>query len=220
MRLPGAAPVAILNYGFWERRYGKDPAIVGRTVRMNGAPTTVIGVMPQGFSFPQKLDLWVPLVPTPKVLKRENRDTWMAFGRMADGVTIESARAEMETIGKRLAIAYPLTNRDILPAGAEFPRVLHRPKRRPAVRVHVGRGWFCAVDRLRQSGESHAGSRDRQIPRNFRPHRTRRGALANHSATPDRERDAFGAGRRPSAGGLPNGACAPTSSRWRTSRPG
>ena len=99
--MPGAAPVAILSYGFWERRYGKDPAIIGRTVRMNGAPTTVIGVMPQGFSFPQKQDLWVPLVQTPRVLqKRENRDTWMVvFGRMADGVTIESARAEMETIG-------------------------------------------------------------------------------------------------------------------------
>src|SRR5580658_7407770 len=50
--MPGAPPVAILNYGFWERRYGKDPAIIGRTVRMNGAPTTLIGVMPEGFSFP------------------------------------------------------------------------------------------------------------------------------------------------------------------------
>src|SRR5579864_6159506 len=63
---PGAAPVAILYYGFWERRYGKDPSIVGRTLRMNGALTTVIGVMPQGFSFPQRVDVWVPLVQTPR----------------------------------------------------------------------------------------------------------------------------------------------------------
>jgi putative ABC transport system permease protein len=107
---PGAAGVAILRYGFFERRYGKDPAIVGRTVRINGVPTTVIGVMPQGFSFPQNEDLWVPLVPTPSVLKRENRDTWFVLGRMADGVTAESARAEMEIIGRRLGSAYPLTN--------------------------------------------------------------------------------------------------------------
>ena len=110
---PGAAPVAILSYGFWERRYGKDPAIIGRTVRMNGAPDDRIGVMPQGFSFPQKVDVWVPLVQTPSVLKRENRDTWMVVGRLADGVTIESARAEMDIIGKRLATAYPLTNQEL-----------------------------------------------------------------------------------------------------------
>ncbi len=117
---PGAAPVAILNYGFWERRYGKDPSIIGRTIRLNGAPTTFIGVMPKGFSFPQTTDVWVPLVQTPDVLKRENRNTWMVIGRLTDGVTAESASAEMETIGKRLAIAYPQTNRDLLPAVQTF----------------------------------------------------------------------------------------------------
>ena len=93
--MPGAAPVAILNYGFWERRYGKDPAIIGAAIRMNGASITIIGVMPEGFSFPQKVDVWVPLVKTPS-LKRENRDTWLAFGRLAEGVTFETAHAEME----------------------------------------------------------------------------------------------------------------------------
>ena len=58
---PGATPVAILRYGFWERRYGKDPAILGRRVQINGVATIVIGVMPRGFSFPQNQDLWVPL---------------------------------------------------------------------------------------------------------------------------------------------------------------
>ncbi len=114
---PGAPPVAILTYGFWERRFGKDPAIVGRTMRMDGAPTSVIGIMPRGFSFPQKQDLWVPLVPTPEVRKRNIRDKWFAFGRLAAGATIGSARAEMETIGRRLGAAYPLTNqgRNLLP---------------------------------------------------------------------------------------------------------
>jgi hypothetical protein len=50
----GAAPVAILSHGFWQRRYGTDPDVVGRTIRINGTPTTVIGVMPEGFSFPAK----------------------------------------------------------------------------------------------------------------------------------------------------------------------
>ncbi|MES1260243.1 MAG: ABC transporter permease, partial [Acidobacteriota bacterium] len=114
---PGAAPVAMLTYGFWERRFGKDPAIIGRTIRMNGAPTTVIGVMPKCFSFPQKQDLWVPLIPTPEIRKRDVRGTWFAFGRLAEGVTVERARAEMDTIGRRLGRAYPLTNqgRNLLP---------------------------------------------------------------------------------------------------------
>ena len=118
--IPGSAHVVILNYSFWESRYGKDPTVVGRTVRINGAPTTVIGVMPPGFTFPQNQDLWVPLIPTPNALKRANRDTWFVFGRMADGVTIESARAEMETIGKRLEEAYPLTNKGFPPVVRNF----------------------------------------------------------------------------------------------------
>jgi putative ABC transport system permease protein len=110
---PGAAPVAILSHRFWERRFEGDPAIVGRTIGMNGAPATVIGVMPQGFSFPQKQELWVPLVQTPDVRARDNRNTWFVLGRMAEGVTVERARAEMDTIGKRLERAYPLTNRGL-----------------------------------------------------------------------------------------------------------
>ena len=113
--MPGAAPVAILNYGFWERRYGKDPAIIGRTVRMNGALTTYIGVMPQGFSFPQTVDVWVPLVQTAKVMNRENRDTWVVVARLAEGVTDQTAQAEMDIIGKRLAAEYPVSNRELLP---------------------------------------------------------------------------------------------------------
>src|SRR6476646_8174572 len=124
---PGAAPVAILYYGFWERRYGKDPNIVGRTLRMNGAPTTVIGVMPRGFSFPQKVEVWVPLVQTPRVMKRENRETWMVVARLAEGVTVESARAEMEVIGRRLAAAYPLTNHDLLPEIQTFTQFFIGP---------------------------------------------------------------------------------------------
>src|ERR1700677_403497 len=60
---PGATPVALLSYGLWERRYGKDPAVVGRSVRLDDIPTTIIGVMPSGFTFPGPSDLWTPYVP-------------------------------------------------------------------------------------------------------------------------------------------------------------
>ncbi len=108
---PGSAPVAILNYGFWQSRYAKDPAIIGRTVRMNGVPTTIIGLMAQGSSFPQKADMWVPLVETAKVRNRDNTETWFAFGRLAQGVTFQSARVEVDSIIKRLETEYPLTDR-------------------------------------------------------------------------------------------------------------
>ena len=110
---PGAPAVAILSYAFWQSRYAQDPDVIGRTVRMNGVPTTFIGVMPEGFSFPQKQDLWVPLVKKAEVLNRVNHNTWMAFGPLKPGVTLESARAEILTIAKRLAIAYPTTDQDI-----------------------------------------------------------------------------------------------------------
>ena len=103
--------VAILTYNFWQGRYGKDSTIIGKTLRINGAPpTTIIGVMPEGFSFPQNQDLWIPLIQTPDLQQRDARALWIAFGRMADGVTRDEVLAEFKTIGNRLAAAYPQTN--------------------------------------------------------------------------------------------------------------
>lgn len=116
----GAAQVAILRYGFWERRYGKDPAILGRAVRINGRSTTVVGVMPPDFSFPQNEDLWLPLVPTPDLDRREARGLWFAFGRLSRGATFESARTELHTIGRRLEAAYSRTNRGWVPEPRTF----------------------------------------------------------------------------------------------------
>ncbi|HEY2149347.1 MAG TPA: ABC transporter permease [Vicinamibacterales bacterium] len=108
----GAAPVAILRYGLWERRYGRDPAIIGRTIRLNGVPTTVIGVMDRSFSFPQNQDLWIPLAPAPD-LDSGQTPLWFVFGRLRDGVSIENAQAELNVVASRLANAQPLTNRGV-----------------------------------------------------------------------------------------------------------
>jgi putative ABC transport system permease protein len=117
----GATPVAILTYGFWERNYGKDLAVLGRQLRLKAMPAvTVIGVMPRGFSFPQNQDLWIPLVQTPDLQRRDARDLWFAFGRMADGVARERVQKELSAIGMRLAMAYPETNQDQAPQAATF----------------------------------------------------------------------------------------------------
>ncbi|HTR37952.1 MAG TPA: ABC transporter permease [Bryobacteraceae bacterium] len=119
--VPGAPAVTILTYAFWQRRYAQDPSLIGRNIRLNGVPTTVIGIMPAGFDFPHhRVDLWVPLVPAADSLRREKRNLWFAFGRLADGVTIQSAQVEMDTIGSRLESAYPLTNQGVHPHLSQF----------------------------------------------------------------------------------------------------
>jgi putative ABC transport system permease protein len=119
----GAAPVAILHYNFWRVRYRQDPAVLGKTIRINGTPTTIVGVMPEDFSFPQNQDLWLPLVPTADLQKRDARTLWFAFGRLVDDAHIETARAELAAIGRGLAIAYPGTNDGWIPQPRTFAEI-------------------------------------------------------------------------------------------------
>jgi putative ABC transport system permease protein len=109
---PGAAPVAILTYTIWENRYGKDPAIVGRKIRLNSVPTTVIGVTTQGLAVPPETQIWTNYIPDPKNEKRQNR-YFTVFGKLAPEVTREGAQAELAGLGQRLAAQYPETNKDI-----------------------------------------------------------------------------------------------------------
>jgi predicted permease len=110
---PGAAPVAILGYKVWENRYGKDPSVVGRSVRLDEVPTTIIGVMPPRLDFPRETEVWKPLTPSAADYdKRENRQ-FILFGRLAPHSRMKAAAAEADTIMKRLAVEYPITNKDI-----------------------------------------------------------------------------------------------------------
>jgi predicted permease len=111
---PGAAAVVILGNGVWKNRYGSDPSVLGRTIKVNEMPATVIGVMPEGFKFPVGADLWMPLAQTPQLTqqKRDARNIEV-FGRLADRVTLAQAQSEMNTIAGKLARDYPDTNKDI-----------------------------------------------------------------------------------------------------------
>src|SRR5262245_10329995 len=106
----GAEPVVILRHDLWRSRFAARSDIAGSTVLLNGVPTTVIGVMPAEFSFPEDQMLWTPLVPTKEALDRSTFFARYAFGRLARGATREIATAEMATIGRQLATAYPNTN--------------------------------------------------------------------------------------------------------------
>jgi predicted permease len=102
----GADPVLVLAHGVWQERYARSPAVIGRKVRVNGKPATIIGVMPAGFRFPTGVDLWMPLVPTSDLLKRQNRSL-LLYGILKQGVSLRQAQAEFDGIASRLASQYP-----------------------------------------------------------------------------------------------------------------
>lgn len=113
--VPGAPPVVLLSHHVWRDRYDRDPAVVGRTIRVNGEAATVVGVMPEGFRFPILEDVWVPLRLDPAELAR-GEGTWLeVYGRLREGVTVERARAEMSTIAQRIAGEHPETNEGVVP---------------------------------------------------------------------------------------------------------
>ena len=107
----GAAPVVLLSNGLWSRRYGADRRIIGQPIRVNGVPHTVIGVMPPRFGFPEFAQLWVPFVPNAAGSPRDARD-FGVVARLASGVTVEKANAEMTVIAKALEQRYPETQRE------------------------------------------------------------------------------------------------------------
>jgi putative ABC transport system permease protein len=108
----GAEPVAILGYELWSRRFGADRGIVGRTVRVEGKSHAVVGVMPPGFKFPSKTEIWTPLEPLEGDNPRDLR-ALSVIGRLKAAVATRQARADASRIARQLAAQYPLTNRDV-----------------------------------------------------------------------------------------------------------
>ncbi|MGC2088299.1 MAG: ABC transporter permease [Candidatus Acidiferrales bacterium] len=107
--------VALLTYGFWRKQFGGDPNIVGRSIQLDNASVTVIGVLPRSFEFAPtgNTQVWVPLHLGGdfKDLAQRRSLRWLrVIGRLAPGVTFAQARAEMNAIGARLAAAYPQEN--------------------------------------------------------------------------------------------------------------
>ncbi len=108
---PGGARVVVLGHGLWQRRFGGDSSVVGRSISVHGTMHDVIGIAPRGFDFPRQVDLWTPLALDPNQFSRRG-DFLTVVGRLADGVTLDEAQVEMTTIASRLEEEYPQTNTD------------------------------------------------------------------------------------------------------------
>jgi putative ABC transport system permease protein len=106
---PGAPPVVVLSHTLWQSRFGGDAGIIGQSITLDGRGYTVIGVMPAGFVFPSRPDIWAPVGPLSSSSDWQDRGIHRLRGvaRLKPGVTLEQARAEMNAIAVRLGQQYP-----------------------------------------------------------------------------------------------------------------
>ena len=114
---PGTERTVILSHGLWQRRFGSDSLIVGKTATLSGNPYTIVGVLPAGFTTPGLFgnntpDAWAPIGLDPNVTSRKARYLRI-YGRLKPGVTLQQAQVEMDTLGQRLSQSYPETNAHI-----------------------------------------------------------------------------------------------------------
>jgi putative ABC transport system permease protein len=107
---PGLETTVMLTHALWQSRFGGDVSIVGRAVTINDRPHTVVGVMPPGFRFPDRAELYLPLRLAVENTGRSTR-TFAAIGVLKPDVTIAAARAEVDAVSASLALEYPDSNR-------------------------------------------------------------------------------------------------------------
>ena len=113
---PGREHTVVLGYRLWQRRFGGDPSVLGRTVTLDGEAHTVVGVMPRGFEFPpfwaRGAEMWAAISLADRAANR-TAQSLRVFGRLSPGTSLPQARAEIATLTGRLEQAYPGTNRDV-----------------------------------------------------------------------------------------------------------
>jgi predicted permease len=105
---PNGAPAVILSNNLWQRRFGADPQMIGRTITLDGKSRNVIGIMPSGFQFPAELDVWLPLaLESSPELRRKRMAIVNVVGRVRPGMTLETVRADLTTILQRMSQSRP-----------------------------------------------------------------------------------------------------------------
>ncbi len=115
-RLGEASPVVVISHEFWQRSFGGEASILGRSVLLDDRSVTIVGVMPPGFGFPDGLDqlgprdVWTPLGLDPERLPERNWHMLFVVGQLRSGVSLDEAQAQMDIVAQRLEREYPETN--------------------------------------------------------------------------------------------------------------
>ncbi|HVS62383.1 MAG TPA: ABC transporter permease [Thermoanaerobaculia bacterium] len=140
---PGAPPVIVLGHAAWQRLFDGDTAAIGETVRLGAEAATLVGVMPAGFGFPVNEELWMPLRANPLDHERRAGPPLVMLGRLAPGVGLEEARAELALVGERTAAEFPQTHEHLRPEVQLFGR--GNDMARPAALLNVPFLLFLVV---------------------------------------------------------------------------
>jgi predicted permease len=117
---PGAPMTAIIGYKVWVDRYRSDPGVIGQTIKVNGEQTTILGVMPDGFRFPEEEDIWIPRRDTRAEYPNRDGPQFQVVGRLKDGMTLDQAALDLSLVAQRLAQEYPESNEGVGVAFANF----------------------------------------------------------------------------------------------------
>ncbi len=128
---PGGAKVAILSYGFWQRHFGGDRAIVDKPVVLDSERYTVVGIMPAWFNYPKDTEIWTPLDKSPQNLGTRGSHSYLAIGRLRRGVSVSQSLADLKMIAARLERQYPDSNSKIGAAIVVMKDQLTRTSREP-----------------------------------------------------------------------------------------
>jgi predicted permease len=123
----GAPPVIVLGYDLWRTRFASDSSIVGRTVKLGEAFPTVVGVMRKDYAFPVSHDLWTPLRTALLDQTPRQGSAITIFGRLAEGVSLNEAQAELTMLGRRAATELPLTHEHLIPQVAPYAKLFFEP---------------------------------------------------------------------------------------------
>jgi len=106
----GSDPAALIGYAYWRDHLGADAGAVSQTLRVYGRSYRIVGVLPRGFGFPDKTDIWVTALMSADDQKYRTAQNWRAVGRLKPGVALKQAQAEMDAIAGRLAAQFPESN--------------------------------------------------------------------------------------------------------------
>jgi predicted permease len=106
----GAPNVAMISYGYWQRRYGGSPDVLGSTLNLDGEPYEIVGVMAAGFRFYYDVDVWRPMRPDSDFIGARRFHNWVLLGRLGPGVALEEAQSEVDVISAQLEAQYPDSN--------------------------------------------------------------------------------------------------------------
>ena len=142
---PGGARVIVLGYDMWQKRFGGRSDVLSTTVRANGVPYSIVGVMPEKFAFPNNTQLWLPFQGDPLIGKRGQGQSLETFGRLKAGVTMDQASADFASIAGRLAKDYKESNEHITASVRNYVDAYIGPQPRRLLMTMLGAVFFVLL---------------------------------------------------------------------------